>query len=150
MRRARPQRGFDLLGRVGAGEQEAEVAVAFGERHDVSAARHGDLEAGDAGHRARRVLTADLLAALRHCGIGSIITPDADVSRSMLVEGQPERVAQDQLLECDAGAEAQRARAQAADRPRRDLDHRDAIAVDAQLGVDRPVGEPECARPRAR
>ena len=55
-------------------------------------------------------------------------------------------MAEDQLLERDAGAEAQRARAQAADRPRRDLDHRDAVAVDAELGVDRPVGEPDRAR----
>ena len=55
-------------------------------------------------------------------------------------------MAEDQLLERDAGAEPQRPRAQAADRPRRDLEHGDAIAVDPELGVDGPVGEPDRVR----
>ena len=63
-----------------------------------------------------------------------------------LVDGEAECVAEDQLLERDARAEPQRARTQAADRTRRDLEHRDAVAVDAQLGMDRPVGESDRAR----
>ena len=55
-----------------------------------------------------------------------------------LVERQPDRVAQDHLLEADPGAEAQRARAQAADGARRDVDDADVAAVDAELGVDGP------------
>ena len=55
--------------------------------------------------------------------IGSIITPDAARSRACGAERQAERVAQDHLLEADAGAEPQRPRAQAADRPRRQLEH---------------------------
>ena len=40
-------------------------------------------------------------------GIGSIITPDAAASRREVVERQPERVAQDHLLEAHTDAEAQ-------------------------------------------
>ena len=146
----RPQRGFDRRGRVAAREQEAEVAVALGQRHDAAARRHGDLEPGDARDRARRVLAVAPRCSTPARGIGSIITPDARRLAGEAVERHPERVPQDHLLERDAGAEAQRARAQPADRPRRDLDHPDAVAVDAELGVHRTFGEPDRARTRAR
>ena len=61
----------------------------------------------------------------------------------------PERVAQDQLLERDARAEAQRARAQPADRAGRDLDHPHAVAVDPQLGVHRALRPARSRRRRA-
>ncbi len=71
------------------------------------------------------------------------------------VEWEPDRVPEDHLLEADARAEAQRARAQPADRPRRDLDDRHLVAecglVDSDFRVDRSLGEPDRAsRPFAR
>ena len=63
-----------------------------------------------------------------------------------LVDGKTERVTEDQLLERDARAEPERARAQASDRPRRDFEHGDAITVDPEFGVDGPVGEPDRVR----
>ena len=59
------------------------------------------------------------------------------------VERPSERVAQDQLLETDARAEAEHPRAQPADRPGGDLDHPRRLAVEAQLGVDRPLAQPD-------
>src|SRR4029450_1406807 len=55
----------------------------------------------------------------------------------------PERVAEDELLEAQAGAEGQGARAEPADRARGDLQDERAALVLAQLGVDRPFREPE-------
>ena len=55
-------------------------------------------------------------------------------------------MAQDHVLQADAGAEPQRARAQPADRPRRQLQHADPLAVHAQLGMDRSLSQPQ--RPR--
>src|SRR5207244_11882363 len=73
-----------------------------------------------------------------------ILTPQPPPSRplplerfQLAVEGE----AQNQLLEAQARPEGERARAQPADRPRRDLEDEGAALVDAQLGVDRPLGE---------
>ena len=55
-------------------------------------------------------------------------------------------MAQDHLLQADAGAEAQRARAQPADRAGRELEHAHPLAVHAQLGVDRSLAQPQRAR----
>ena len=58
-RRAAPPRPPPA--RLAAGEQEAQVAVALGQRHDRPAAGDRDLQAGDAGHRARGLLAAHLV-----------------------------------------------------------------------------------------
>ena len=97
------------------------------------------------GDRARRVAAADLLE-----DSGTRDRQHHHARRRVfaceVVEGQAERVAQDQLLERDAGAEPQRARAQPADRPRRDLEHarRDRRRSGARRG--RALGEPDRAR----
>ncbi len=69
------------------------------------------------------------------------------------VERHSQRVAQHELLERDARAELQRARAEAADRAGRDLDDVDAVtvtdALEPQLGVDRSFDQPQRAA-RAR
>ncbi len=62
------------------------------------------------------------------------------------LERDAERVPEDQLLERDARPEAQRARAQPADRPRRDLDHPGAVAVDPELRMYRTVGDADGSR----
>src|SRR3954471_19208156 len=54
-----------LLGRVRLREQEAEVAVALGERLHRLSGGYRDLEPGDARYRSRRVLAADLLQRAR-------------------------------------------------------------------------------------
>ena len=120
---ARSER-LDVGGGVAAREQEAEVAVALGQRDDGPAGRDRDLEPGDArapraprpGRRPR--------AACRPRGIGQhhhARRAPARASRSS--SGRPSawrRITSSRLM---PGAEAQRARAQAADRARRDLDH---------------------------
>jgi RNA polymerase sigma factor (sigma-70 family) len=59
-------------------------------------------------------------------------------------------VAQNHLLKADAGPEAQGARAQAADRPGRQLEDAHPLAVHAQLGVDRSLPQPQrTRRPRS-
>src|SRR5206468_8648506 len=63
-----------------------------------------------------------------------------------VVEWQPDRVPEDDLLEADAGTESQRARTETADRARRDVDDADVTAVDAELGVDGSLTELERAR----
>ena len=83
-------------------------------------------------------------------GIGIIITPAAVDSRAQLLHGEPEGVAQDQLLEAHAGAEAQRARAQSSDRASSQLEHAHAALVHTQFGVDRPLAQPERARRAGR
>src|SRR3954469_17440918 len=117
-----PQGRFDLLGSARLGEQEAEVAVALWQRADGPAGRDRDLEAGDVLDRAGLVLAAYLpqRARLRdrqhhHAG-GSRLAPE--VARL-----EPEGVAEDHLLERDAESEAERARAEAADRARGELEH---------------------------
>ena len=82
------QRGLDSGRGLAAREQEAQVAVAFGQRHHAPAPRDGDLEARDPRHRARVVLPAHL-AQHPGRGIGSIITPDAAGSRARSSRGMP-------------------------------------------------------------
>src|SRR6266702_4392509 len=57
-----------------------------------------------------------------------------------------ERVAEDQLLERDVGAESQCGAAAAADRSRRQLDEPRPVLVPAQLRVQRALQEAEGAR----
>ena len=111
-RRGGAQRGLDLLGRVGPGEQEAEVAVALGERARPRDPAARDLEPDDTGDGARRVAGRGPPRGRPALGMGSIITPDADVSRASPSMGRPSACRRITLLEADAGAEAQRARAQ--------------------------------------
>ena len=54
------------------------------------------------------------------------------------VEGKPEGVAEDEFLEAHAQPEAQRPRAEPADRARSELEQPRSGAVDPELGVDRP------------
>ena len=102
----------------------------------------GDRDLLDAGHGLRRVLTAH-----GHEPPGARDRDHHDASRASLaverVDLPAERVAQDQLLERHAGAEPEGAGAEAADRACGDLDDPRARVVDAKLGVDGPLREPE-------
>ena len=113
----------DRGGVLAAGEEEPEVAVALGQRHAPAAAAaiviSSPITPGTPARRPDR-RTARACPAR---GIGSIITPDAPRLAARSSSGMPERVAQHDLLEAMPGAEPQRARAQPADRARRDLDH---------------------------
>ncbi len=121
-------------GRLSAREREPQVPVALGQRDDRAAGRDRDPHVGDAGDGAGGVEAAHLAQGAR--------PPDRehhDAGRrplaGMVAEREAERVAQDDLLQADAGAEAQRPGAQAADRAGRQLEHPDAVAVQPQLGV---------------
>ncbi len=91
-------------------------------------------------HRAQHSLALD--RKHHHAGRGALACE--------VVDGEPERVPQNQLLERDPRAEAQRARAQPADGARRDLDDPHALAVEAELRVDGSVLEPDRGRGAAR
>ena len=132
-----------------AGEEEAEVAVALRQRHDRAPARDRDLEAADARHAARLFLARDLDERARPGDRNHHHAGRRRLAREV-IRVEAEGVAQDQLLEADADAEAQRARAQSADRAGRDLEHADARAVDAQLRVDRPLAQARARSPTAR
>jgi len=56
-----------------------------------------------------------------------------------------ERLPQQELLERNPGPEPERSRAEAADRPRRDLDHLDAARRHAEFRMDRTVSQAERA-----
>ncbi len=55
-------------------------------------------------------------------------------------------VAEDKLLQADAGAESKGPRAQPADRPSRDLEDPCRLVIQADLGVDRAFAKAERAR----
>ncbi len=75
--------------------------------------------------------------------MGSIITPAAAALAVEPVRAETQSVSQHDLLERDPGPEAQRPRAQTADRARGHLDHPRPAPVDAQLGVHRTFAQPE-------
>src|SRR4051812_35035856 len=77
--------------------------------------------------------------------IGNIITPDAASSRPRSPSGSASAWRRITLLEAHTHAEAKRARAQPADRARRELEHPHALVVDAQLRVDGALAQPERA-----
>ena len=83
-------------------------------------------------------------------GIGIIMTPAGRRSRSSESRSIAERVAEDSSSRDTPGPEAERARAEAADRAGGDLDHPRTLVVDPQLGVDRPLREAERPRRPAR
>ena len=138
----RSQCVLDLRGRLAAGEQEAEVAITLGQRTDGTVAADRDLEPGDARHGPRLVLAAHLPSTPAR-GIGKHHHARRRRLAAEVAERQPERVAQDHLLEAHTHAEAKRARAQPADRARRELEHPHALVVDAQLRVDGALAQPE-------
>src|SRR3989338_8277760 len=131
------QGGFGLSGYRGAGEDEAEIARSLGQRDDRVALGDGDGDVLDAGDGARGLEPADLFedAAARdrdhhdaRCGTLALERGD----------GPAQRVAQDDLLERHAGAEAQRARAQPPDGARGPLDEPRARLINTQLRVNGP------------
>src|SRR5438132_1373071 len=63
---------------------------------------------------------------------------------------EPEGVAEDHLLQRRAGPEAQRTRAQAPDRTGGELQDPRPVAVEAQLGVDRALAQPQRVGRRLR
>ena len=96
------------------------------------------------GHRAGRVLAAHLAQ-----GAGARDRQHHHAGRRRLaraaVEGQPERVAQDQLLEANAGPKrSARAHSPPIERAATSITHT-AVAVEPQLGVDRALAQPERA-----
>src|SRR5439155_1142528 len=137
-----PERGLGLVGRSAAGEDEAEILGALGQRHDPLAPVHRNGDVLDAGHRARLIEAFDALqdAAVRDgnhhdAGGGTLALQGRD--------GPAQSMAQDDLLERHARAEAQGPRAQPADGARGQLDEPGTRVVDAQLGVHGAVGEAE-------
>ena len=123
-----------------AREEEAEIAVTLGQWSELApggiVTSRPTMPSTDMASSRPATSTSVPLAFDRdhhHAGGGGL-TGEA-------VERHPERMAEDHLLEADAGAEAQGAGTESADRARGDLDDADAVAVDPQLRVDRPLGE---------
>ena len=78
------------------------------------------------------------------------MTPDARALAPERVEREPHRVRDEHLLEREPGAEAERARAEPADRARRDLE--DHAAPSARAAARRgcgPSASPSAAQPPA-
>ncbi len=73
-------------------------------------------------------------------------TPAADSLALMGRQGHARGVAEDQLLERDAGAESEGPAAQPADRAGGDLQDPGAAVVDPELGVDRALGQADRRR----
>src|SRR5439155_10178680 len=122
----RSQCVLDLRGRLAAGKQEAEVAIALRQGPDGTAVADRDLEPGDAGHGARVVLAAHLPQYARARDRKHHHARRRRLAAEV-AERQPERVAQDHLLEAHTDAEAKRARAQPSDRARGELEHTHAL-----------------------
>src|SRR5436309_4385455 len=133
---------FDGSGRVGAGEDESEILPALGERDHVLARVHRDRDFVDAVDR-----PGLLDAPHRDEPTRAGDRDHHDARRTALalerLQRAAEGVADDQLLEAQAGSEAKRARAQPADRARGDLQDEGPALVEAQLGVDRSLREAE-------
>ena len=80
-------------------------------------------------------------------GIGIIMTPAGRRSRSSESSSIPSAWRMTSSSSEMPGAEAERPRAEAADRAGGHLDHPRSLLVHPQLGVDRPLGEPERPAP---
>src|SRR6266581_3995913 len=138
------QRRLDERRGLRAREDEAEVRRPFRERHERPADRGADCDVLDARDAAGSRETAD---PAEHTGArdrdhhdtgGARLTPErADVPA--------EGVHQDDFLERQTGAEAEGARAQAADGAGGDLDEPGAAVVDAKLGMHGTLAQSEGA-----
>ena len=116
-------------------EDESEVAGAFGQRHEQLIRLRGDPDVVDVRRPARAASTPSTPRRMPRRGIGIIITPLASRLAAPRAGIFAERVPKEELLEGDCGLriadcgltaiadEAQRARAQAADRARGDFEH---------------------------
>ena len=151
----RPERVLDGLGGIRPREEEAEIARPLGERDQLLADVRADRHVLDPGDGERRLAAPH---GPEHPGPRDGDHHDAGRLPLPLerVELDPERVPDDQLLQGQARPEAQRARAEAADRAGGHLDHPRPLVVDAELGVDRPLrrarapAPPSASRPRSR
>src|SRR2546428_370621 len=121
-------------GRRGGGEEEPEILPALGRRTPLLPLVHREGDSLD------RVARRGLLGAAhpdQPAPAGDRDHHDAGGPPLTLERFQrsAEGVAKDQLLQAQARPESKRARAQPADRPRRDLEHEWAALADAQPGV---------------
>ncbi len=150
----RAQRALDVAARRAAREDEAEIARALGQRHQQLVRLRGDPHVVDAVDARARPRRRRRRGSTPRRGIGIIITPDARASRDQPSDDSPSacrssssssemrRVAGRRPLRL----EPQRARAQAADRPRGHFEDEHAAASltrhSAWIGP--------CRRPSAR
>ena len=114
------QGGFHVVGRVGLGEQEAEVAVPLGQWLDLGAGRDGDAQVDDSRYSACLGLAAHFLqtAGAGHRQHHHASRPALALQASGIAA---KCVLNYQLFQADPGAEPQHARTQAADGARGDL-----------------------------
>src|SRR5499427_3422886 len=145
-RRVRPaQRGLGGRRALAAREDEPEIRGALGERHHALPLMHRDGDVLDARHRARGLQPRHAFedSAARN---GDHHHPRRGARPLERGHGPAEGMADDDLFEGHAGAEAEGARAQAADGARGELDEPGTRFVDPELDVDRPVREAEGPR----
>src|SRR5437660_2172349 len=134
------ERRLDTLRRLGAGEDESGVARALRKRNEVLPRMGSDGNLVDPWDGPGLRLPPDLFEhpsprdRKHHHPDGAALS----LERADL---HAERLTKDQLLQRQAGAEAERARAQPADGPRGYFDHRGPVAIHPQLGVHRPIPE---------
>ena len=136
-----PEGSFDVRCARAAGEDEAEVAVTLGQGLDRSAGGHGDLHPRHPGHGPGGVEAVDAPEGTA-AGDGDHQHPGSSALPAEIAEREVEGVAEDHLLQADAGPEAQRAGAQPPDGPGCHLedDHLPGRG-EASLGVDGTVDE---------
>src|SRR5499425_1723255 len=134
---------------LAAREDEAEIRGALGEWHHALPLMHRDGDVLDARHRARGLQPRH---AFENPGAwnGDHHHPRRGACPLEGSHGPAEGMADDDLFEGHAGAEAEGARAQAADGARGQLDEPGTRFVDSELDVDRPVREAEGLRRLAR
>ena len=135
-----------------APEDESQVTGAFRQRVQLLIRLRRDLDFIDVRHRARRLDAIDAAEDAAARNRESSSPPRRGARAASRASARPARAAAAApRSRCAAprALEAQRLRAQPADRPRRHFEHVHALAVDAALGVHRTVMQPERLR-RAR
>jgi hypothetical protein len=162
---------LDSIEALAAREDEAQVAGAFGQRHEQLIWLRGDVHLVDTGNRTRLV-QAVTRRRIPRFGMGIIITPLAASSRrygagfspsawrsrsSSREHGSPaangvrsrfSRESPVRTRKSRSDPETQGARAEAADRTGGNFEHEHAIRVHPALGMDRSV--PQTQRLRGR
>src|SRR5437667_1856063 len=146
--RMRPSQGGLDAGRgVGAGKHESEVAIALRQWDQWLARRDRYHQTIDPSDTPRLDLAGDLA---EHAGVWDRQHHDAGGAAFAVVLGhrQAGGMAEDEFFQRDSRAEPKGARAQPANRSRRDFEHPRTVTVEAKLGVDGTIRQAKrLARP---
>ena len=141
--RMRPSQGGLDAGRgVGAGKHESEVAIALRQRDQWLARRDGNDQTIDPLDAPRLGLAGDLA---EHARVWDRQHHDAGGAAFAIVLGhrQAGGMAEDDFFQRDSRAKPKGARAQPANRSRRDFEHPRTVTVEAKLGVDGTIRQAE-------